>query len=210
MNHTAEIQALEKEALAIATRLEKLRRENTPVPVKNYSLDTLTGPTDLLTLFGDKDTLLVIHNMGHGCRWCTSWADGLNAALPHLENSFAVVLVSKNDPLSQRKFALERGWNFRMASHGGGDYAVEQTVTPGEPDMPGIACYERKDGQVFRKNASEFGPGDFFNPLFHVATLAGVGLEEFTPQFSYWKRPAVMDDGGQDLHDPAFPSARNG
>ncbi|HEX7261371.1 MAG TPA: hypothetical protein VF258_06110 [Luteolibacter sp.] len=86
-----------------------------------------------------------------------------------------------------------------MASHGGGDYAVEQTVTPGEPDMPGIACYERKEGRIFRKNASEFGPGDFFNPLFHVMTLAGAGLEEFIPQFSYWKRPAVMDDGGQDL-----------
>ena len=141
----------------------------------------------------------MIHNMGDACRWCTSWADGLNAALPHLENSFAVVLVSKNDPLAQRRFALERGWNFRMASHGGGEYAAEQTVTPGEPDMPGIVCHELKDGTVFRKNASEFGPGDFFNPLFHVVTLAGIGLEEFTPQFSYWKRPGQMDDGGQNL-----------
>ena len=199
MNHTEQIRALEKEALALATQLEKLRRENTPTPVKNYSFETLTGPTDLLTLFADKEKLLMIHNMGHACRWCTSWADGLNAALPHLENSFAVVLVSKNDPLTQRQFALSRGWNFRMVSHGGGEYATDQTVTPGEPDMPGIACYERKDGQIFRKNASEFGPGDFFNPLFHVVTLAGIGLEEFTPQFSYWKRPAQMDDGGQNL-----------
>jgi predicted dithiol-disulfide oxidoreductase (DUF899 family) len=164
--------------------------------VGNYSFETLAGPTDLLTLFGDKKTWLVIHNMGDGCRWCTSWADGLNAALPHLENSFAVVLVSKNDPLSQRRFALERGWNFRMASHGGGAYAVEQTVTPGEPDMPRIACYELKDGQISRNNASEFGPGDFFNPLFHVVTIVGIGLEEFTPQFSYWERPVKMDDGG--------------
>lgn len=199
MNHTDEIRTLENEALALANRLETLRRENDPVPVRNYTFETLTGPTDLLTLFGDKDTLLVIHNMGDACRWCTSWADGLNAALPHLENSFSVVLVSKNDPLAQRRFALERGWNFRMASHAGGAYATEQTVTPGEPDMPGIACYVRKDGEILRKNASEFGPGDFFNPLFHVATLAGIGLEEFTPQFSYWKRPGNMDDGGQNL-----------
>ena len=199
MDHSAEIKALEKEALEIANRLEKLRRENDPVPVGNYSFETLTGPVDLLTLFGDKDLLMVIHNMGDGCRWCTSWADGINASLPHLEEHFAVVLVSKNDPGAQRRFALERGWNFRMASHAGGEYAVEQTVEPGVPDMPGIACYERKDGRIFRKNASEFGPGDFFNPLFHVATLAGVGMEEFTPQFSYWNRPVKMDDGGQDL-----------
>lgn len=199
MNHTQEIQKLEMEALSIAKRLETLRRENDPGAVKNYRFETLAGPVDLLTLFGDKDILLMIHNMGDGCRWCTSWADGLNAALPHLENSFSVVLVNKNDPSAQRKFALERGWNFRMASHGGGEYAKEQSVNGDVADWPGIACYARKDGQVFRKNASEFGPGDFFNPLFHVATLAGIGLEEFTPQFSYWRRPAVMDDGGQDL-----------
>lgn len=199
MNHTDEIRALESEALALAKRLETLRRENDPMPVKNYSFETLAGPMDLLTFFGEKETLLVIHNMGDGCRWCTSWADGLNAALPHLEDSFAVVLVSRNDPLAQRRFALERGWNFRMASHGGGEYAEEQSVTPGEPDMPGIACYVRKGDQIFRKNASEFGSGDFYNPLFHVATLAGIGLEEFTPRFSYWRRPAVMDDGGEEL-----------
>lgn len=187
------------EALAIANRLEKLRCENTAVPIRNYTFETLAGPTDLLTLFADKEKLLMIHNMGDACRWCTSWADGLNAALPHLENSFSVVLVSKNQPLTQRRFALERGWKFRMVSHGGGEYAVEQTVTPGEPDMPGIVCYVRNEDMIFRKNASEFGPGDFFNPLFHVVTLAGVGLEEFTPQFSYWKRPGQMDDGGQDL-----------
>ena len=199
MDHTTQIRTLEQEALVIANRLELLRRENTPTPVKNYALETLTGPTDLLTLFGNKEKLLMIHNMGHACRWCTSWADGINAALPHLENSFAVVLVSKNDPLTQRQFALSRGWNFRMASHGGGEYTQEQSVTSGEPDMPGIVCYERKNAQIFRKNASEFGPGDFFNPLFHVVTLAGIGLEEFTPQFTYWNRPEQMDDGGENL-----------
>jgi predicted dithiol-disulfide oxidoreductase (DUF899 family) len=199
MDHTEQIRTLEQEALVIANRLELLRRENTPTPVKNYALETLTGPTDLLTLFGDKEKLLMIHNMGHACRWCTSWADGLNAALPHLENSFAVVLVSKNNPPIQRQFALSRGWNFRMVSHGGGEYNQEQSVTPGEPDMPGIVCYERQNAQIFRKNASEFGPGDFFNPLFHVVTLAGIGLEEFTPQFTYWNRPGQMDDGGENL-----------
>lgn len=199
MTPAEEIKNLEEQALAIATRLETLRRENPLTPVRNYEFDSLTGPIDLLTLFGNKETLLVIHNMGDGCRWCTSWADGLNTALPHLEEHFAVVLANKNPPAAQRQFALDRGWKFRMVSHGGGDYAVEQSISGDGADMPGIVCYVRKDRDIFRKNASEFGPGDFFNPLFHVATLAGVGLEDFTPQFSYWKRPAAMDDGGQDL-----------
>lgn len=202
MNHTEEIRELEEQALVIVGRLEVLRRGNTPDPVRNHSFDTLVGTTDLLTLFAGKKSLLIIHNMGDGCRWCTSWADGLNAALPHLEERFSVVLANKNTPAEQRKFALERGWGFRMVSHGGGDYAIEQSVTGDGTDMPGITCYILKDGQIFRKNASVFGPGDFFNPLFHVATLAGIGLEELTPQFSYWKRPVAMDDGGEDLETP--------
>ena len=50
-------------------------------------LRTLAGETTLLDLFGDRDTLLAIHNMGQGCRYCTLWADGFNGLLPHLESA---------------------------------------------------------------------------------------------------------------------------
>ena len=27
--------------------------------------------------------------------------------------------------------------------------------------------------------------------------LAGMGAQDWTPQYSYWKRPEVLDDGGE-------------
>jgi predicted dithiol-disulfide oxidoreductase (DUF899 family) len=191
-----EIAKLENEMYERAQKIEKLRKEAKPVPVKNYAFQSLTGKVTLLDLFGAKDKLIVIHNMGQGCRWCTAWADGINGILTHLESEFAVALVSKDAPELQRAFAQGRQWRYTMVSHGGGEYIAEQTVRPGETNMPGVVCYERNKDQIFRKNSSVFGPGDAFNPLFHLATLAGVGFEEFTPQYSYWRRPEKLDDGG--------------
>ena len=35
------------------------------------------------------DRLLMIHNMGEACRYCTLWADGFNGFLPHLEDALS-------------------------------------------------------------------------------------------------------------------------
>jgi predicted dithiol-disulfide oxidoreductase (DUF899 family) len=54
------------------------------IEVRNYTFTTIDGETSLLDMFGGKDRLLLIHNMGQGCRYCTLWADGFNGFLPHL------------------------------------------------------------------------------------------------------------------------------
>ena len=178
-------------------KLEKLRKDAPLVEVKNYTLQTSTGTITLRDLFGKKNRLLVIHNMGQGCRWCTSWADALNGVLVHLESQFSVAVVSKDSVDVQRNLAMNRQWKFIMASHGGGEYITEQTVTAGEANSPGVVTYELKDDKIFRKNSAEFGPGDAFNPLFHFGTLLGIGAEEFPLQYAYWTRPEKLDDGDQ-------------
>jgi predicted dithiol-disulfide oxidoreductase (DUF899 family) len=195
----SEIAALEKEIHELGKKLAQVRKDAPPIEVPDYTLQTLTGPVKLSELFARKDVLFAIHNMGQGCRYCTLWADGLNAFLPHLEDRFSVVLLSKDSPEIQQRFAHSRGWRFRMASHGLGAYAAEQTVTPGEPNMPGIVCYLREGGKILRKNAAEFGPGDEFCSIWPILSLAGFGEDNWTPQYSYWKKPAPkdMDDGGQ-------------
>ena len=135
-----EIRNLEQQIGELMVKLSQLQKENRADEVLNYSFSTLTGETKLLDFFGNKDKLLVIHNMGQGCRHCTLWADGLNAFLPHLENAMSVVLVSKDDVQTQRLFSNDRGWNFRLASHGGGDYIHEQTVMDKYDNMPGAVC----------------------------------------------------------------------
>ena len=87
-----------------------------------------------------------------------------------------------------------------MVSHGGGDYISEQSVLEGENNMPGMACYILKDDNVYRKNTAIFGPGDEFCSQWNLLSLAGISEEEWIPQYQYWKRPTVMEDGGKDLN----------
>jgi predicted dithiol-disulfide oxidoreductase (DUF899 family) len=196
-----EITQLESQIYELTTKLNKLRGQNEAAEIKNYSFETLNGTTTLLDLFGKHETLLVIHNMGQGCRYCTLWADGLNGFVPHLESTMAMVLVSKDDPELQRQFANSRGWRFNLASHGGGEYIQEQTVVAGSNNEPGVVIYERKGDVIYRKNFCVFGPGDMFCPMWNLLGMAGKGENEWTPQFKYWVRPEQMDDGGTDLLD---------
>ncbi len=198
---SAEIQKLEAEIGALSRKLGQLRKDTAPQRVKNYKFQDLNGEHTLLDLFAGKEQLLAIHNMGQGCRYCTLWADGMNGFLPHLENEFSVVLFSKDSPTLQRQFANSRGWHFRMFSHGGGEYIQEQSVMTGERNGPGLVCYFRKGDEIFRKNASAFGPGDQFCSLWHIISLAGRNEENWTPQYNYWKpmAPAQMDDGGKNV-----------
>lgn len=196
-----EIAKLEKQLYELTTKLNELRKTNSGDEVRNYTFATSDGEVTLLDMFGDKDRLLVIHNMGQGCRYCTLWADGFNGFLPHLESAMSVVLVSKDSPEVQRTFANSRNWRFRLASHGGGDYIQEQTVMEGERNTPGAVVYEREGSRIRRKNAAVFGPGDLYCSIWNLLGMAGLGEGDWTPQYRYWRLPEKMDDGGANLID---------
>jgi predicted dithiol-disulfide oxidoreductase (DUF899 family) len=54
----------------IAELREKIRQEQASVPptaVEDYTFLTAQGTVRLSELFGDKDTLFVVHNMGVDC-----------------------------------------------------------------------------------------------------------------------------------------------
>jgi predicted dithiol-disulfide oxidoreductase (DUF899 family) len=196
-----EISRIEKQLFELTAKLNELRRTNSGDDVQNYTFATLDGELTLLDMFGEHDRLLVIHNMGQGCRYCTLWADGFNGFLPHLESAMSVVLVSKDPPEVQRSFANSRNWRFRLASHGGGRYIQEQTVMDGEHNTPGAVVYERDGSRIMRKNASVFGPGDLYCSIWNLLGMAGLSAADWTPQYNYWRRPQKMDDGGANLID---------
>lgn len=196
-----EIIELEHKIFELTAKLNELRKSNAGDEVRNYAFATIDGETSLLSMFGDKKQLLLIHNMGQGCRYCTLWADGFNGFLKHLESIMSVVLVSKDSPELQRQFANSRDWRFRLASHGGGDYISEQTVMDGTVNMPGAVVYEREGNKITRKNSCVFGPGDIYCSMWSLLGLAGLGEKDWTPQYAYWKRPEKMDDGGANLAD---------
>ena len=192
---------LERKIGALTAELTDLRKASPGTPVPDYAFRTQSGEATLRDLFGDRDRLLAIHNMGQACRYCTLWADGFNGLLPHLESVLAVVLVSKDPPEVQRKFANSRGWRFRLASHGGGDYIREQGVLEGSDNVPGAVLYQRSDDAILRRNACVFGPGDLYCAMWGLLGLAGLDAADWTPQYDYWKRPAQLDDGGKNVLD---------
>lgn len=198
---TEEIKRIENEIGDLIIKLNALRKVNPGREVPNYPFETGDGKTSLLELFGNQEKLLVIHNMGQGCRYCTLWADGFNGFVPHLESIMSLVLVSKDPPEVQRKFANSRGWRFRLASHGGEKYIQEQSVNTEHENMPGVVLYERREDKIFRKNDSVFGPGDIFCSMWSLLGLAGMDEKDWTPQYHYWHRPEQLDDGGKNIID---------
>lgn len=192
---------LERQIAELTAELNQLRKDAAAKPstVPNYRFRTLCGDVTLLDLFGDRQRLLAIHNMGQGCRYCTLWADGFNGFLAHLESALSVVLLSPDPPDVQRDFARSRHWQFLVASHGGGRYIREQTVMDGVDNMPGAVIYERSGDEIFRRSHAVFGPGDLYCSMWNLLALAGIGTDEWTPQYRYWTRPEHMDDGGENL-----------
>ncbi|MCY3606762.1 MAG: DUF899 family protein [Gammaproteobacteria bacterium] len=195
------IAQIQQQIFELTAELGGLLKQSRGAEVPDYRFAGGSGEVSLLELFAGRDTLLAIHNMGQGCRYCTVWADGFNGFLPHLENAMSVVLLSKDPPELQRRFANERGWRFRFASHGGGAYIREQTVVDGQDNYPGAVVYKRDGDKVLRLNACVFGPGDLYCSLWSLLALAGMGAQDWTPQYSYWRRPEVLDDGGDNVVD---------
>ena len=190
---------LQQQIFGLITELEGLQRSNSGDEVPDYSFTTEHGEVSLLDLFAGRERLMLIHNMGQGCRYCTMWADGLNGILSHLESAMAVALVSRDAPELQRRMANSRGWRFRLASHGGGDYIKEQTVQQGSDNYPGVVTYKREGERIIRLNASIFGPGDLYCSTWNLLAMAGISFDDWTPQYSYWQRPQKMDDGGENV-----------
>ena len=59
----------------------------------------------------------------------------------------------------------------------------------------------REANRIMRKNVCVFGPGDLYCSMWSLLGLAGLSEGEWTPQYSYWRRPAELDDGGQNISD---------
>ena len=74
---------------------------------RNYAFRGENGPASFADLFGDKNDLILIHNMGKGCTSCTMWADGFNGVYDHLASRAAFVVSSPNPVAVQKAFAAE-------------------------------------------------------------------------------------------------------
>lgn len=180
--------AAHEQMQALRQKIRALSREVAAMPVSDYTLKDRDGKdVTLSSLFGEKNDLIIIHNMGKGCRYCTLWADGFSGTHMHFENRAGFALVSPDEPAVMREFADSRGWQFRTLSNHGGTFTKDMGFeTPEGGATPGFSTFHRdKDGTIRRVGCAEFGPGDDYCPIWHMFDLLEDGPNGWEPQYKY-------------------------
>ncbi len=174
-----------KEIERLREKVRAIQADHESQTVEDYAFSTPDGNVRLSELFGDKDTLFVIHNMGASCPSCTLWADGFNGVIDHLANRAAFVVSSPDSPKQQQKFAASRGWRFRMVSHANTRFAEDMGYKGDKGWWPGVSVFKRNADGVVRVADTSFGPGDDYCTVWHLLNLIPEGADGWEPQYSY-------------------------
>lgn len=181
-----ELKRLEAEMAALSRRINEVRRREREIAhVREYELRTVEDATVRLSeLFGGKRDLIVIHNMGRKCPYCTLWADGFIGFSRHLNDRASFVLCSADEPATAKAFAASRGWPFRVVSGHGSAFAHDMGFEPKPGEVwPGVSTFHRAaDGTISRVAAAGFGPGDSFCSIWHVFELLKDGPGSWEPK----------------------------
>lgn len=183
-----QIDELEYQLQDIKQKLAELRRQRPHEEVRDYRLlDSEGREASLSSLFGDQSRLILVHNMGRNCSYCTMWADGFTGLLPHLESRAAFVLTSPDQPDAQKQFVQSRGWNFPVYSTAGTSFTADMGFDDEKEGlMPGVSVFTKEaDGKIYRVGRAEFGPGDNFCAVWHFFDLLPEGIGGWEPRFSY-------------------------
>jgi len=159
----------------IADLRQKMRETQAaaePQEIADYQFMSLEGPVRLSDLFGRRDELIVIHNMGSSCAYCTLWADGYNGIHHHVVSRAAFVVTSPEPPAAQETFAKSRGWTFPMVSHQGTTFAADMGYRSDKGGwLPGISVFKREGEKILRVTDASEQPGDDFCTLWHLFDL---------------------------------------
>ena len=133
-------------------------------------------------LFQGRNELIVVHNMGIGCDYCTLWADGFNGFADHLNDRAAFVVVSNDSIEVQQKFAASRGWRFKMVSSEGTSFFADMGFW-GDGPWPGISTFKREvDGTILRTGRDNLGEGDDYCSVWHIFTMLNDDYNDWSPK----------------------------
>lgn len=173
----SEVEQLEQQLAELRGRLSAAYCARGGMALPDYTLQRPDGSAVKLSeLFDGREQLTLIHNMGFACPYCTMWADGFNGLWRYIASRSAFVLVSNDPPEQQRAGALKRGWSMPMASAAGTSMFADMNFAEEKDGQmywwPGVSTlYKTADGSIRRHAYAYFGPGDLFNPAWHLFDL---------------------------------------
>lgn len=182
-----EIDKLQKEIIEKKKKLTELKKSLPEQKVKNYQFLTPDQQkVSLLDLFQDKEELIVIHNMGKSCPYCTMWADGFNGVYEHLIQKAAFVLSSPDSPEVIKEFATSRGWKFPIVSTRKTSFKQDLGFEKDGTYVPGVSTFRKdREGNIYHHAKARFGPWDDYNIVWDLFDLLPSGSEDFVPKTNY-------------------------
>lgn len=175
-----ELAAKWEELQRVAGEFNALSAKAGAMDVPDYTFLDFNGqPVKLSDAFGEHEQMVLVHNMGFACPYCTLWADGFNGMWKHFESGkfgtrAKFLLVSNDTPQQQRKGAEMRGWSLPMLSCHGTTFFADLGFVGDKPEdwQPGISTLQKHpDGRLTRHACAEFGPGDLYCSLWHLFNL---------------------------------------
>jgi predicted dithiol-disulfide oxidoreductase (DUF899 family) len=169
-----------RQIASIRERMRETLATVEPQTVEDYELVNNDGPVRLSALFGQHEDLIVVHNMGVSCSYCTLWADGYNGIHQHVVSRAGFVVATPDRPSVQKKIAESRGWKFPMVSHEGTTFAADMGYVSAKGGwMPGVSVFRREGEAILRVSDTGFSPGDDFCTLWHFFDLLPGGVGEW-------------------------------
>jgi len=182
---TARLSDYRRQIAAVREKMRTLQDDTEPEEVSDYEFQSAAGALRLSQLFGDRDDLIVIHNMRIACPACTMWADGFNGVLSHITNRAAFAVSSPDSPAVQSQFAATRGWKFPMVSHAGTSFAADMGFRSDKGWRPGVSVFKRHGQKIVRVSDTRFNAGDDFCAVYHLFDLLPGGSGEWFPKLKY-------------------------
>ena len=196
------------EEKALQTARDELARKRREMPVRKidekYLFEGEDGTASLADLFGECSQLLLYHFMYHpdwdeGCKSCSFWADGYDAAIAHLNaRDVALVCVSRGPLQKLLAYRKRMGWSFPWYSSADStfnyDFGVsftQEQIDSGNanynyqdggwvgPEMPGLSAFIKNDGGGVYHTYSTFSRGlDPLNATYQMLDLVANGRDE--------------------------------
>lgn len=182
-----EVSNATREVKAAKARLREAITRAAPEVVEDVGLRRPDGsPVRLSELFAGRSDLILWHNMGRSCVYCTVWADGLRGFVEHLRDRAALALTSPDEPAVLKEFSEGRGWKYPCVSAAGTSFLKAMRMQSDEGPWPGIsALHMEASGRIIRTGYTYFGPGDDFCALWPALDLLPGGVAGWTPKYSY-------------------------
>jgi predicted dithiol-disulfide oxidoreductase (DUF899 family) len=199
--------ALLAEEIELRRHIERVAQQRRDLPPGgpvegDYRFMTEDGPTDLASLFGDKETLGV-YSFRFGpprerpCPMCTNLLGAWEGNAKDIAQRMSLVVVARSPIEKLKAWKAERGWkDLRLVSDMNDNYSRDYFgLAPDGGEIPSFNVFTRRDGTIRHFWAGEMTTGDpgqdprgapDFPPLWTVLDTTPEGRgRDWYPKLSY-------------------------